>query len=119
MKMITSFLLISLIIASKSQLEDFGDQKTCSEYESGTAFSLDFCRSLSYDGSKYRCCYFQYENSAGNTEYHCKQLTLAQFADIDDTIDKLTNSTIKEIEKLDCHSSYLYASLLLIFALLL
>ena len=120
MKMTTTFLLILLIFAAKSQLSEFGNKK-CTDYEEGNeddnhAFSLDFCRTLSYDTANYKCCYYEYEDSKEVTQYYCKQLTLSEFANIDDFVDSLEKE--HEDVKLDCHSSYLYASLLLIFALI-
>ena len=121
MKITNIFLLILLVFATKSQLSDFGETKKCTDYEDGNsegnhAFSLDFCRTLQYDASNYRCCYYEYEDSNEMTHYYCKQLTLSQFANIDDVVDPLEEKY--EDVKLDCHSSYLYSSLLLIFALI-
>ena len=126
MKMTNAFLLILLIFATKCQLKEFGETpKTCEDYQpnnskGNNAFSLDFCRTLSYDATKNKCCYYQYEDSNEITHYHCLQLTLSEFADIDDYIDNVLENEKSgiEVDKLDCHSSYLYASLLLIFALI-
>ena len=119
MKMVSYFLFALLICATKSQIKDFPLQK-CEDHQSdlNPAFSLDFCRSTLYDTTKYRCCYYQYESADEVTHYQCKLLTMAEFADIDDTIDKIEADGTIDVEKLDCHSSYLYASLLLILALI-
>ena len=121
MKMISCFLIILLFCSIQSALDGFS-QKNCSAYVKGgeSAFSIDFCRSTYYDPKK-RCCYLQYEDASEVTHYHCRLLSETQWADIDDYIDHLeeTDSDIEDVEILDCHSSYLYASLLLIFALIL
>ena len=120
MKMISCFLIILLVCSIQSALDGFS-QKNCSAYEMGkeSAFSIDFCRSTYFDTNK-RCCFLEYEDSNEVTNYHCILLSETQWADIDDYIDILeTDPDIEDVEILDCHSSYLYASLLLIFALIL
>ena len=119
MKMITTFLLILLACSTKSQLPEFQPPKQCSDYEENgsPAFSLDFCRTTVYDYSSERCCYYQYEDTSGVTHYHCKRVSLARFWEIDDYIDDL-EKTVEDVEILDCHASYLYASIFLIFALI-
>ena len=121
MKMISCFLIILLVCSIQSALDGF-PQKNCSAYVKGgeSAFSIDFCRTTYYDSNK-KCCFLQYEDPNEVTHYHCILLSETQWADIDDYIDHLeeTDSDIEDVEILDCHSSYLYASLLLIFALIL
>ncbi len=119
MKMISCFLIILLVCSIQSALDGFS-QKNCSAYEMGkeSAFSIDFCRSTYYDFNK-RCCFLQYEDASEVTHYHCRLLSETQWADIDDYIDNLEAEHSIDVEILDCHSSYLYASLLLIFALIL
>ena len=128
MKTINVLLLLALIFTVNSDLSGF-DPQTClghapaavSSYISGggdeQAYSLDFCRSTSYDGYE-RCCFLKYEKD-NIREYHCLPLTSTQFWDIDDTIEKVEKALGGiEIDSLDCSSSYLFVSLLLIFALL-
>ena len=119
MKMYVFALLALLVFEAKCDLEDF-PTAYCSEFETNQpAFSLDFCRTTSYDPANERCCYFQYENSNGVTYYHCKVVPITKLGDIDAYIDELEgNSNINEVDKLDCHSSYLYVSLILILALI-
>ena len=119
MKMISCFLIILLVCSIQSALDGFS-QKNCSAYEMGkeSAFSIDFCRSTYYDSNK-RCCFLQYEDASEVTNYHCILLSETQWADIDDYIDTFEAEHSIDVEILDCHSSYLYASLLLIFALIL
>ena len=119
MKMISCFLIILLVCSIQSALDGFS-QKNCSAYEMDkeSAFSIDFCRSTYYDTHK-RCCFLQYEDASEVTHYHCILLSETQWADIDDYIDNLEADKSIDVDILDCHSSYLYASLLLIFALIL
>ena len=119
MKMISCFLIILLVCSIQSALDGFS-QKNCSAYEMGkeSAFSIDFCRSTYYDSNK-RCCFLQYEDASEVTNYHCILLSETQWADIDEHIDYLEEKYSIDVDILDCHSSYLYASLLLIFALIL
>ena len=130
MKTINVLLLFAIIFAVNSELSGF-EKQTClghapaavSSYISGggdkQAYSLDFCRSTEYDDYD-RCCFLKYEDSNERRQYHCLPLTSNQFWNIDDTIERIEaalGSNI-EIDSLDCSSSYLFVSLLLIFALL-
>ena len=124
MKTINVLLLLALIFAVNSALDGFVKQ-TClghapKAFISGggdeQAYSLDFCRSTEYDS--YRCCFLKYEDSNERRQYHCLPLTSNQFWNIDDTIESFENTLTVDIDSLDCSSSYLYVSLLLIFALL-
>ena len=123
MKTINALLLFALIFAvNNSGLSGF-DTQTCLAHnptqlggEGKTAYSLDFCRSTDY-GSYYRCCFLKYEKN-DRREYHCAGVSSAEFWDIDSTIDNIEHLLDVEIDSLDCSASYLYVSLLLIFALL-
>ena len=121
MKTINALLLLVLIFAVNSELKGF-DTQYCKDYNpteyGGTkqAYSLDFCRSTDY-GSYYRCCFLKYEKN-DRREYHCAGVSSAEFWDIDSTIDNIEKLLGVEIDSLDCSASYLYVSLLLIFALL-
>ena len=127
MKTINVLLLFAIIFAVNSDLNGF-EKQTClghaptavSSYISGggdaQAYSLDFCRSTEYDSYE-RCCFLKYEKD-NIREYHCLPLTSTQFWNIDDTIKNVESALGTEIDSLDCSSSYLFVSLLLIFALL-
>ena len=127
MKYIKLLLFAVIISVIKSELDGFTTQREC-EYFSGTtltvegaktqAFSKDFCRALYVSSGK--CCYYKYE-IGDNTYYNCKQLTLAQYYDIDATIKSLENANSNlDVKSLECDSSsYLYGSLLFLLAFLL
>ena len=124
MKTINALLLLALIFAVNSALDGFVTQ-SCHEHAPSAlistgkdqpAYSLDFCRSTAYDD--YRCCFLKYEDSNDRRYYYCMPLTSNQFWNIDDTIESFENKLNVDIDSLDCSSSYLYVSLLLIFALL-
>ena len=127
MKTFNAVLLLALIYAVNSNLSGF-DPQTCikhtpsalSSFVSGggdvPAYSLDFCRSTEYE-AYYRCCFLKYEID-NRRQYFCLPLSNNQFWNIDDTIDKLEGILKVDVDSLDCSSSYLYVSLLLIFALL-
>ena len=124
MKTINALLLFTLIFAVNSGLSGF-DKQTCLAHnptqlggEGKTALSLDFCRSTDY-GDFYRCCFIKYEKDS-RRYYHCAGVTNYGFWNIDETIssyEAAIGSSV-EIDSFDCSSSYLYVSLLLIFALL-
>ena len=122
MKTINALLLLTLIFAVNSDRSGFDTQK-CQDYMptelGGTkpAFSLDFCRSTDY-GDFYRCCFIKYEKDS-RRYYHCAGVTNYGFWNIDETISSFEAAIGNvEIDSFDCSSSYLYVSLLLIFALL-
>ena len=121
MKLITILLVFLISYVTNAGIEGF-DTNVCSDYESKyPAFSLDFCRTTLYDEVNERCCFLQYEDNGGITRYHCKRVSMKNFWEIDDYIDALeanNTNTIADIEILDCHSSYLFASLIFIFALI-
>ena len=122
MKSINVLLLLVLIFAVNSELSGFEEQTCVAHAPSrlgggGTpAFSLDFCRSTKNDA--YRCCFLKYEDTDKRRQYHCVPVTSSAFWDIDTTITTYEGQLGVEIDSLDCSSSYLYVSLLLIFALL-
>ena len=127
MKKINILLLLVLISAINSGLTSFGGTKECINYApkdvislggDEPAFSLDFCRTTEYSGY-YRCCFLKYEDANKRRQYHCLPISNTDFYDIERRIDEIEASLKVEIDYLDCGSSYLYASLLLIFALLL
>ena len=123
MKTINALLLLVLIFAVNSALSGFKEQK-CDDYVpsawgggNAQAYSLDFCRSTAY-GSYYRCCFLKYEKDS-RRYYHCAGVTNYGFWNIDETISSFEAAIGNvEIDSFDCSSSYLYVSLLLIFALL-
>ncbi len=126
MKTFNAVLLLALIYAVNSALSGFEPQY-CADHapsdliSSGAAirtpaYSLDFCRSTDYS-NYYRCCFLKYEKD-NQRQYYCMPLTNSEFWDIDKTIESFESKLGADIDSLDCSSSYLYASLLLIFALL-
>ena len=117
-----------LIFAVSSSLTAFGDTKHCIDYaptevksltgaKGQQAYSLDFCRSTEYS-NYYRCCFLKYEDKNERRQYHCMPLQSNDYWKIDETIGGIEKDLEVEIDSLDCSSSYLYVSLLLIFALL-
>ena len=117
MKAIHALLLLMFIYMTKADVEGFSHNKW-SSYEPGKdpAFSLDFCRSTNYDGSA-RCCFVKLEKSEKRL-YHCYPITSQQWADIEILETELEKQGY-EVVDIECSSSYLYASLLLLFALLI
>ena len=125
MKAITVFSLIALISIIISQ-----DTKNCLDYVPkfypGTdgknnyqAYSLDFCRSTAFSDPYYTCCFLKWEDSGERHRYNCYPVNHTEMADIDIVTDRLKNNKlISDFKSLDCSSSYLYGSLLLILALL-
>ena len=130
MKAINAFLLIALIYVIGSA--DFNClnyvPKFTGSYVAGRsdddnpAFSLDFCQSTYFDSEKYySCCFLKWTDTNDTQRYNCFPVNHTEMADIDiivDYLDSLENAGIDEVDSLDCSSSYLYGSLLLIFALL-
>ena len=123
MKAITVFSLIVLISIIISQ-----DTKNCLAYVPkfypGTdgegneqAYSLDFCRSTYFTSPYYTCCFIKWKNSSEAHQYNCYPVTHAQMANIDHLVDSIKGN-VSKLYSLDCSSSYLYGSLLLILALL-
>ena len=126
MKTINVVHLLVLIFAVNSALSGF-DTQTCLGHipkeiggEGKQAFSLDFCRSTDLESQStgfYRCCFMKYEID-NIRQYHCVGVTNYGFWNIDETIDYIESAYKFDVDSLDCSSSYLYVSLLLIFALL-
>ena len=129
MKAINTFLLIALIYAIGSA--DFNClnyvPKFTGSYVAGRsdddnpAFSLDFCQSTYFDSEKYySCCFLKWTDTNDTQRYNCFPVNHTEMADIDIIVDYLDglDNIIDEVDSLDCSSSYLYGSLLLIFALL-
>ena len=124
MKTINALLLFVLILAVNSELSGF-DHQLCKDHAPSAlisgggnkpAFSLDFCRSTD-NSDYYRCCFLKYEKD-NQRQYYCMPLTNSEFWDIDKTIESFESKLGVDVDSLDCSSSYLYVSLLLIFALL-
>ena len=125
MKTINALLLLALIFAVNSELSGFNKQE-CHTYvptewtgKGQQAYSLDFCRStdISNTDDVYRCCFIKYEQN-DRRHYHCAGVTNYGFWNIDETIEAYESFLKVDIDSLDCSASYLYVSLLLIFALL-
>ena len=131
MKAINAFLLIALIYVIGSA--DFN----CLDYVpnfkgsyvtdrsskvENPAFSLDFCQSTAFSSKDYySCCFLKWTDTNDTQRYNCFPVNHTEMADIDlivDYLDALENNGIDEVDSLDCSSSYLYGSLLLILALL-
>ena len=123
MKTFNAVLLLVLIFAVNSALSGF-DTQSCDGYtptefggKNYQVFSLDFCRSTAYS-NYYRCCFLKYEDKENRRQYNCIGVSSAEFWDIDTTIERAEGVLGVDIDSLDCSASYLYVSLLLIFALL-
>ena len=122
MKAITVISLIALIFITYSD-----DTKSCLTYApsffgSGAggepAYSLDFCRSTAFENSTYyTCCFLKWKNSSDAHKYNCYPVTHIEMMDIDPVVDRIEGN-VSKLYSLDCSSSYLYGSLLLILALL-
>ena len=129
MKAINTFLLIALIYAIGSA--DFnclnyvpkftGSDVAGRSDDDNPAFSLDFCQSTYFDSKDYySCCFLKWTDTNDTQRYNCFPVNHTEMADIDIIVDYLDglDNIIDEVDSLDCSSSYLYGSLLLIFALL-
>ena len=122
MKAITVISLIALIFITYSD-----DKKNCLTYapsffgsDAGDqpAYSLDFCRSTAFKSSTYyTCCFLKWKNSSDAHKYNCYPVTHIEMMDIDPVVDRIEGN-VSKLYSLDCSSSYLYGSLLLILALL-
>ena len=122
MKAITVFSLIALISLIISQdykcLQYVPEFYTGSDKESSLpAYSLDFCRSTYFTDPYYTCCFIKWKNSSEAHQYNCYPVNHTEMADIDIVTDRIENLGI-DLDSLDCGSSYLYGSLLLILALM-
>ena len=126
MKTISAFLLIMLVCAINSNLDNFETQeclKHAPAFIGGggePAYSLDFCRSTKYNTIEYaQCCFLKWEIGDEIRRYNCYPITPREFYDIDIAVDAIKNyKEVTDLVSLDCSSSYLYGSLLLIAALL-
>ena len=121
MKVIYAIFVLMLIYAVKAN--SFGDTKKCTDYTFSSvttkpAFSLDFCRTTQYDGDG-KCCFMKWKEGE-KRRYSCVPVSKQELADIDNKISSLeSNVKIDEVVSLDCQSSYLFVSALLILSLLL
>ena len=118
MKAIHALLLLMFIYMANADVEGFDELKTCEAYKPGQkpAFSLDFCRST-YIGDAVRCCFVKLEDKNEKRLYHCYPINKQEWADIDILKDSLEKDG-KEVVSIECGASYLYASLLILIALL-
>ena len=116
MKAINALLLASFIIMAKTTVDGFGTYN-CSDYEPGkkSAFSLDFCRTTNYGTNVAKCCFVKLEYGDKRL-YHCYPIDAEQWADIEKAESALEGNYT--VESIDCGSSYLYISLLLLLSLL-
>ena len=122
MKALTVFSLLALISIIISQ-DNYCLQYVPSFYtgsdkqDTKQAYSLDFCRSTAFSDPYYTCCFIKWKNSSEAHQYNCYPVNHTEMANIDIVVDRIENSGI-DLDSLDCSSSYLYGSLLLILALL-
>ncbi len=121
MKVSTILILFTVISIINSSLTGF-TSKSCNERqgedESTQAFSKDFCRTLKVSESGNRCCFFKYKIDT-QTLYNCIEVTLPEFADIDEKIKSLETQYGIDVKSLECSSSsYLFGSLLLFLVFL-
>ena len=123
MKAISIFLILALIYAiySDNACTDFTPEWSDIDGEHLPAYSLDFCRSTSFDSEKYyTCCFIKWrDTNNSHHRYNCYPVNHTEMADIDLATKYIESfQQIKDLKSLDCSSSYLYGSLLLILALL-
>ena len=125
MKSIIAFLLITLIYISGSQdlppvCQDYAPEffyKSTND-DGKNAYSRDFCRSLYLNTELYyTCCFVKWKDAKDIHRYNCYPVTPTQMANIDSLVDSIKGN-VSKLYSLDCSSSYLYGSLLLILALL-
>ena len=125
MKSIIAFLLITLIYISGSQdlppvCQDYAPEffyKSTND-DGKNAYSRDFCRSLYLNTDLYyTCCFIKWKDAKDIHRYNCYPVTPIQMANIDSLVDSIKGN-VSKLYSLDCSSSYLYGSLLLILALL-
>ena len=125
MKSIIAFLLITLIYISGSQdlppvCQDYAPEFFYKSTNVGdkNAYSRDFCRSLYLNTDLYyTCCFIKWKDAKDIHRYNCYPVTPTQMANIDPLVDSIKGN-VSKLYSLDCSSSYLYGSLLLILALL-
>ena len=118
MKAFHALLLLMLIYIVKTDVDGF-KEKLCSDYAPNQkpAFSLDFCRSTNYgDDGIVKCCFLKLERN-NQRLYHCQPINATVWSDIE-ILEKSLESQGYDVVKIDCGSSYLYASLLVLLALI-
>ena len=116
-------LIAFLLICLSAQYNFNFTSKVCEDYGPTTtmaAFSLDFCRATYYDTNNHaRCCFLRWEDSQERRKYNCVLVSAYDMADIDKKIDELEKSLNGTVKSLDCKSSYIYGSILLVLFFLL
>ena len=117
MKAIHAFLLLIFIHMNICTTVGF-TEKSCSEYQPGKkpAYSYDFCRSTNWEDTYARCCFVKLELNERRL-YHCYGLSDKEWYDIDNAKSYLEQLNYK-VNLIECSSSYLYSSLLLLLILL-
>ena len=119
MKVVYALLVTMLIFVNSESVPGYNTMK-CEDYEPGlkNAFSLDFCKSTLYDSTEEKCCFLKYELD-DKRHYHCYAVKLTVFNDINKVIENIEGEVIKgsDVKSLDCSSSYLFSSLLVLLAL--
>ena len=117
MKAIHAFLLLIFIHMNICTTVGF-TEKSCSEYQPGKkpACSCDFCRSTNWEDTYARCCFVKLELNERRL-YHCYGLSEKEWYDIDNAKSYLEQLNYK-VNLIECSSSYLYSSLLLLLILL-
>ena len=122
MKAISIFLILALIYAIYSDYActDYTPSWSDIDGEHLPAYSLDFCRSTSFDSEYYTCCFIKWrDTNNSHHRYNCLPVNHTMMADIDRLVDYIKGrNEVDKLKSLDCASSYLYGSLLLILALL-
>ena len=123
MKAISIFLILALIYAIYSDYActDYTPSWSDIDGQHLPAYSLDFCRSTSFDSEKYyTCCFIKWrDTNNSHHRYNCLPVNHTMMADIDRLVDYIKGrNAVDKLKSLDCASSYLYGSLLLILALL-
>ena len=116
--------LISLAIIHQSTSAGIYGPVYCSEKTiekgNGSAFSLDYCKTLNLGTGNYRCCYEHYKiKDSGNTARGCLPVSYDDYKNLSKIIDGL-EETYDDVS-IDCNSKYLTiaASLItLVFILL-
>ena len=118
--------LISLAIIHQSTSAGIKEYNTtkCSaktiKDDPGSAFSLDYCKTLYFEKDIYRCCYEHYKiKDSGNTARGCLPVSYDDYKNLSKIIDGLEED-YKDVS-IDCNSKYLTiaASLItLVFILL-
>ena len=118
MKAIHAFLLLIFIHMNICTTVGF-TEKSCSEYQPGKkpAYSYDFCRSTNWEGIYARCCFVKLELNERRL-YHCYGLSDNEWYDIDNAKSYLEQQLNYKVNLIECSSSYLYSSLLLLLILL-